>query len=221
MPSTAEENYLKAIFKLSRRHNDPVSTNEIATMMQTTASSVTDMLKKLADKKLLEYEKYKGVRLTNKGDKIATNLVRRHRLWETFLVEKLNFNWDEVHDIAEELEHIESELLTERLESFLGFPKFDPHGDPIPDAQGNIPFHNPMVLSDLKTGQTCQVIGVKDTSKDFLRYMDHIKIELGSTLKVKEIVSYDKSIKVQLDKKKEIQISHQVSRNLYIKLLTA
>ncbi|TVR77574.1 MAG: metal-dependent transcriptional regulator [Chitinophagaceae bacterium] len=218
MPSTAEENYLKAIFKLSRQNHEPISTNEIAAMMQTTASSVTDMLKKLSDKELLEYEKYKGVRLTSEGSKIAKNLVRRHRLWEVFLVDKLNFSWDEVHDIAEELEHIESDVLIERLEAFLEFPKYDPHGDPIPDAEGNIPLHTQMLLSDLKKGQKGKVMGVKDTSRDFLQYMDQLNIELGSQIKIISITEYDKSMFIQINGDKEFQISNQVSRNLYVKI---
>src|SRR5690554_5916872 len=138
MFSDSEENYLKSIFHLQRLSEDGVSTNAIADRMQTKASSVTDMLKKLADKDLVNYIKYQGVTLTNKGKKTAASIIRKHRLWEVFLVEKLDFNWDEVHEIAEQLEHIQSEKLIKKLDAFLGYPKKDPHGDPIPDADGEI-----------------------------------------------------------------------------------
>ena len=149
MNSFTEENYLKAIYKLSLNGVQGVSTNAIADKLATKPSSVTDMIKKLADKKLVSYQKYQGVNLTKKGSDVAVSIIRNHRLWEVFLVEKLNFKWDEVHDLAEELEHINTHKLTERLDEFLGFPKFDPHGDPIPDKDGNIIQHKDVTLSDL------------------------------------------------------------------------
>jgi len=151
--SRTEENYLKAIFQLCEGSEQPASTNSIAQSMQTAAASVTDMIKKLSKKDLIHYQKHKGVRLTEVGNRIATNLIRNHRLWETFLVEKLKFSWEEVHEIAEELEHVQAEKLINRLDDFLGNPKFDPHGDPIPDAQGNFTFRKQIALPDLPEGK--------------------------------------------------------------------
>src|SRR5688572_3663166 len=157
MNSHTEENYLKAIFKLLEKEKGEVSTNAIAEKVNTKAASVTDMLKKLADKKLINYKKYQGVTLTAKGEKIAINIIRKHRLWEVFLVEKLKYKWDEIHDIAEQLEHIQSDSLIDRIDSFLNYPKFDPHGDPIPDLNGNFQQQKSQLLSTITKGNTCIV----------------------------------------------------------------
>jgi len=154
----AEENYLKAIYKLSNRDVSAVSTNRIAHEMSTSAASVTDMVKRLAEKNMVGYEKYKGVKLTENGLEKAKSMIRNHRLWEVFLVEKLNFGWDEIHDLAEELEHIGSVELIARLDNFLGNPKFDPHGDPIPDAKGKMLLRSQVLLSQIKTGSFCSVV---------------------------------------------------------------
>ena len=219
MNSFTEENYLKAIFKLSTKESDGVSTNSIALELNTKASSVTDMIKKLSDKKLINYKKYRGVNLTKKGKDIAVSIIRNHRLWEVFLVEKLNFKWDEVHDLAEELEHIKSGKLTEQLDSFLEFPKYDPHGDPIPDKNGNINRHQDITLSDLKTNENGIVVGVKEHSKSYLNYLETINLVLGAKIKISEIVEFDKSMSVSVDKKQSVNISHQASKNLIIKKL--
>jgi len=158
--SEAEENYLKAIFKISEKEDRPVSTSAIAAEMNTSAASVTDMIKKLSEKALVLHEKYRGVVLTDAGSGIAKKLIRKHRLWEVFLVNKLDFSWDEVHAIAEQLEHIHSDRLIERLDDFLGFPRFDPHGDPIPDAEGNMVLRKQVLLSELKEGNSCVIVGV-------------------------------------------------------------
>src|SRR5680860_794131 len=150
MLTFSEENYLKAIFHLERTHPNGVSTNALAKEMETKASSVTDMIKKLSEKNLINYKKYKGFKLSHFGMKTAIAIIRKHRLWEVFLVEKLNFSWDEVHEVAEQLENIKSEQLIRELDRFLGFPKRDPHGDPIPDAEGNFTVLNKVLLSDLK-----------------------------------------------------------------------
>ena len=171
MNSFTEENYLKAIFKLSMGSNKEVSTNAIAEQLDTKASSVTDMIKKLSDKKLVKYVKYKGVSLNEKGEEIAVSIIRNHRLWEVFLVEKLDFKWDEVHEFAEELEHIKSDKLTERLDTFLGFPKYDPHGDPIPDKDGNINRHKDITIANLKINDKGVIVGVKEHSKGYLKYL--------------------------------------------------
>ena len=195
--STTEENYIKAIYHLSIG-KETVATNAIAEAMDTTAASVTDMLRKLNDKQIIDYTKYKGVSLTKDGEIIATQLVRKHRLWEVFLNEKLGFAWDKVHDIAEQLEHIRSEELTERLDNFLGKPKFDPHGDPIPDAKGRIHSHNYKLLSEIKEGDDVVVMGVKDSSAKFLHYLDSQKIALGSKVRIEQKVDFDNSVKVSI-----------------------
>lgn len=218
MNSFTEENYLKAIFKLSKGKVE-VSTNSVAAEMDTKASSVTDMLKKLADKKLVKYAPYKGVKLTEEGNKIAISIVRKHRLWEVFLVEKLNFKWDEVHDIAEQLEHIQSDELVERLDEFLENPKYDPHGDPIPDKEGNINRHKDLTLSDLKMSEKGVIVGVKEHSKPFLNYLDQLGLLLGSEIEVLNKIEFDNTMSISINKKSKSTISNQASKNLYIKKL--
>lgn len=214
--SQTEENYLKVIFSLSKNKNTPVSTNAISSEIKTSAASVTDMLKRLSEKELIHYEKYKGVNLTEKGDRIARWLVRKHRLWETFLVDKLDFNWDEVHVIAEQLEHIRSEELVERLDAFLGRPKFDPHGDPIPDAEGNFAFRKQVLLSEMQKGEQGVVVGVRDHSPAFLQYLDYVELILGARIQVLEKFNYDESMKIALNQEKEQLLSKKVCQNLYV-----
>ncbi|MBL4593652.1 MAG: metal-dependent transcriptional regulator [Flavobacteriales bacterium] len=216
MLTFTEENYLKAIFKLSSKKIDGVSTNSIAEELSTKASSVTDMIKKLSDKKLVKYKKYQGVSLTKKGKQIAVSIVRNHRLWEVFLVEKLNFKWDEVHDLAEDLEHINSEKLTDQLDAFLEFPKYDPHGDPIPDKDGNVYNHKDETLADLQKGEKGIVVGVKEHSKSYLKYLESINLVLGAEIKINDIVEFDNSMSISVNKK-TVNISHQASKNLIIK----
>lgn len=216
MNSFTEENYLKAIYKLSLNGVQGVSTNAIADKLATKPSSVTDMIKKLADKKLVSYQKYQGVNLTKKGSDVAVSIIRNHRLWEVFLVEKLNFKWDEVHDLAEELEHINTHKLTERLDEFLGFPKFDPHGDPIPDKDGNIIQHKDVTLSDLIRGEKAVVVGVKEHSKSYLNYLEQLQLVLGVEVKVKDIVEFDATMQILVNNKQVI-ISNQASKNLIVK----
>ncbi|MCH8903083.1 MAG: metal-dependent transcriptional regulator [Bacteroidetes bacterium] len=215
--SQTEENYLKTIFKLEEKFSGSISTNAIAEMIKTTAASVTDMVKRLRTKKLVDHEKYKGTLLTKKGSAIAKNLIRKHRLWESFLVEKLNFNWDEVHDMAEQLEHIKSKILTKRLDEFLDHPKFDPHGDPIPDENGKIVYQSEILLSELKQNQTALITGVKDHSSKFLQYLETTKLVLGAKIKVLDVVDYDSSLLIQLNNKKEFRISEKVGNNLFVK----
>ena len=216
MLSKAVENYLKAIFSLSENRNDIVSTNSIAKKLNTKASSVTDMLRKLTLNKLVNHEKYKGVSLTTKGKKLATNIVRKHRLWETFLVEKLHFNWDEVHDVAEQLEHIKSDKLVTLLDEFLGNPKFDPHGDPIPDEFGKFPTSNSIPLSKLKEGDEGIVMGVSQDNSTFLKFLDKIDIKLGNLILVKDIIEFDSSVEILINNK-ESHISLEVARNILVK----
>ena len=185
--SVAEENYIKAIYHLQQTDGN-VTTNEVAAELQTKAASVTDMLKKLKQKKILNYEKYQGFRLSNEGKKIALIIVRKHRLWEYFLVEKLQFGWDEVHEVAEELEHITSTKLIDKLDAFLGNPKFDPHGDPIPDVNGKIPSQPQINLIDLAVNKLAQVSAVGSQSKELLELLKHKKIGIGTQLEVKKKV---------------------------------
>jgi DtxR family Mn-dependent transcriptional regulator len=213
----AEENYLKAIHFLAEGKEKGASTNEIAARLSTKASSVTDMIQRLSDKGLLTYEKYQGVHLTQEGVRVATRIIRKHRLWEVFLVDKLQFKWDEVHDIAEQLEHIQSPALTERLYAFLGYPQYDPHGDPIPDASGAFPEQNRNQLSDFKVGDRVQVTGVKHTSPDFLQFLEQHHLYLGTELTIAEVFPYDNSMRLQLGPKKAINVSQMVSYNLFVK----
>ena len=214
----SEENYLKTIYHLTIVSDSEVSTNAIAEMMETKASSVTDMLKKLADKDLVNYIKYQGVSLTNKGKLTAKMIVRKHRLWEVFLVEKLNFTWGEVHDIAEQLEHIKSEKLINKLDDFLGNPTEDPHGDPIPNAKGQIIAIEKQLLSELTENQTGICVGVKDSSSEFLKYLDKQEIALGSRIEIIEKETFDSSLKIKLDSK-ELTISNKIAVNLFVKLV--
>ncbi|WP_431243449.1 metal-dependent transcriptional regulator [Flavobacterium sp. P21] len=214
----SEENYLKSIYHLTAALETEVSTNAIAEIMETKASSVTDMLKKLAEKDLVNYKKYQGVSLTENGKLVAKMIVRKHRLWEVFLVEKLNFSWDEVHDIAEQLEHIKSEQLINRLDDFLGNPTEDPHGDPIPDANGRIIKIEKQLLSELSENQTGVCVGVKDTSSEFLKYLDKQGIALGSKIEFISKESFDLSVKIKVNER-ELSISNKIASNLFVKLV--
>ena len=216
MFSQAEENYVKAIYTLDATPKKGVSTNLIAEKMQTKASSVTDMLQKLSVKQLVDYKKYHGVQLSEKGKKIATSVIRKHRLWETFLVRKLHFSWDEVHDIAEQLEHIQSERLIDGLDAFLEFPTVDPHGDPIPDKAGNFIKQKKVKLSLLKENEQSMLLNVKDSSDSFLRYLDKKEIAIGDIIKVLSIEPYDKSIQIKIGKR-ELMITEEVAENLLVK----
>jgi DtxR family Mn-dependent transcriptional regulator len=212
----SEENYLKAIYHLSNHGTNEVSTNAIAEKMDTKASSVTDMIKKLADKNLVNYKKYQGVKLTQEGCITATSVIRKHRLWEVFLVNKLNFSWDEVHDIAEQLEHIKSSKLVNQLDAFLDFPTHDPHGDPIPDKDGNITKTDKVILSKISEGTDCVCVGVNDSSDEFLKFLNKHHIALGSQLKVIFKESFDESMTIQIGKN-QLNISKVISNNLYVK----
>ena len=214
----SEENYLKTIYHLSSTAESGVTTNAIAEMMETKASSVTDMLKKLAEKDLIIYKKYQGVSLTNSGLLSAKMIVRKHRLWEVFLVDKLDFTWDEVHDIAEQLEHIKSEKLINKLDDFLGNPTEDPHGDPIPNKKGDIPKVDKKLLSDLQLNQSSICVGVKDSSSEFLKYLDKQKIALGSKVEILEKETFDGSLFIAIDGN-EISISNKIANNLYVKTI--
>ncbi|WP_340066783.1 metal-dependent transcriptional regulator [Ascidiimonas aurantiaca] len=214
----SEENYLKAIYHLSRNYKDGVPTNAIAEQMDTKASSVTDMLKKLSEKKLVIYKKYQGVKLTREGHLYAARIVRKHRLWEVFLVKKLNFAWDEVHDVAEQLEHIKSEKLIKELDKFLEYPDRDPHGDPIPDHEGNIKTLSKTTLSACQKNDKGICVGVADTSSEFLKYLDKLHIGLGNTIEVISKESFDQSMSI-FNNGRELTVSAIVAQNIYIQKL--
>jgi DtxR family Mn-dependent transcriptional regulator len=214
--SSTEENYLKAIFKICEGEEKVATTNAIAAEMNTTAASVTDMLKRLSGKALINYESRKGVTLTEEGNKVATTLVRKHRLWEVFLVKTLHFSWDEVHEIAEQLEHIQSPELINRLDQLLGEPKFDPHGDPIPDAEGNFTFRRQTPLSEMLEGDEGVVVGVLEHSSTFLQYLDRMELGLGARVKLIEKFEFDASVRIILNAKTETIISNKVSSNLLV-----
>ena len=220
--SATEEDYLKAIYKIAEEQVNVVfvNTNAIAARMNTKAASVTDMIKRLSEKELISYQKYKGVQLTTVGNTIAKNLVRKHRLWEVFLVNKLGYKWDEVHDIAEQLEHIQSVDLIDRLDNFLDNPRFDPHGDPIPDKDGHFAQIMDGVLADLLENDTCMVMGVKDHSATFLRFLEEQQLVLGAIVTIIKIHDYDQSVTVKLGESGIVfTISNQVSQHLYVKVV--
>ncbi len=221
MLSRTEENYLKTIYQLTQSAGgDSATTSSIARALGTSSASVTDMIKKLADKGLIEYERYYGVDLTRLGQKLALSLIRKHRLWEVFLFEKLGFPWDEIHGVAEQLEHVDSALLIQRLDAYLGNPKFDPHGDPIPNEQGNLTYRAQMPLSQAaKQAQKLVVVGVKDQSPEFLKYLVACNIVPGSILEVDGIGAFDQSIKVRNEMQMELILSEAVSKNILVKFI--
>ncbi|MBL6871351.1 MAG: metal-dependent transcriptional regulator [Flavobacteriales bacterium] len=214
MNSQSEEDYLKAIYHLEMDY-DSISTNSVADYLNMKPSSVTDMLKKLADKKYINYQKYKGSSLTKKGKLIALSIIRKHRLWETFLVEKLGFGWDQVHLIAEQLEHIKSEELIENLGDFLGNPKYDPHGDPIPNKEGKIEKMNQKLLVELKIQQKGIITGVKKGTASLLSYLDKEKIKLGDSIKVLEVLEFDGTFIVEINNRK-LTFSEKICQNLLL-----
>jgi DtxR family transcriptional regulator, Mn-dependent transcriptional regulator len=216
MLSLTEENYLKAIYHLSEDGASGVSTSEIAEAMQTRAASVTDMIKRLWSKGLISYEKYHGVQITRQGKADALNVIRKHRLWETFLVNKLGFSWGEVHEVAEQLEHIQSPLLIEKLEVFLGHPLQDPHGHPIPDKHGKIKEVKKQPLSNIGKGNHGKVCSVTDSSSSFLQYLDKIGIGIGSVLEVQEKEAFDGSLEIIVDGKKKASLSQEASQNILV-----
>ncbi len=217
--SHTEENYIKCIFSLSGQEAKKVSTNAIAKRLGTSAASVTDMIQRLSAKSIVNYQKYYGVSLTTEGNQLALQLIRRHRLWETFLVDKLGFQWDEVHDMAEELEHVASEELVKRLDDFLGNPRFDPHGDPIPDQKGNIAFHKDVRLGEMEAGETGIVVGVIDHTPAFLQYLEKTGLVIQSKIAIIHLESYDNSTVLSVNNGKDIIISEKVAANLLVRKL--
>lgn len=215
MFSQSEENYLKAIFHLQQNANGGISTSSLSEKLTTKAASVTEMIKKLAEKNLVDYQKYYGVQLTETGRKHALLIIRKHRLWEFFLVKRLNFNWDEVHDVAEQLEHIKSPKLVEELDIFLGRPEYDPHGDPIPDANGNLPKAPKKRLSGLKKGDHAICKGFNDNSSSFLQFLDKQNIGLNTKIEVIGIESFDETMTILVNSN-TILLSKTATDNIYV-----
>lgn len=217
MLTLTEENYIKAVYTIQHKNESgEVSVNEIAERMQTRPATVTDMLKKLSEKELVHYEKYKKVYLTDAGTKVALTILRKHRLWETFLYEKLNFSWDEVHEVAEQLEHIRSPKLIERMDEFLGFPEYDPHGDPIPKNNGELPVSKAIPLSDVEIDVRCRFVAVNDTSSAFLQQLKRFKLEIGTQLTITERMPFDNSVWVNSDSGESIQLSEKIATNILV-----
>jgi DtxR family Mn-dependent transcriptional regulator len=219
MLSYTEENYLKSLLKICSQNEGKgeAGTNEIAAYLGVKPATATDMFKKLKDKELVNYEKYGKISLTALGQKISMQVLRKHRLWETFLCEKLEFSWDEVHEVAEQLEHIQSEKLVDKLDAYLNFPEFDPHGDAIPNAKGEMPKLVKTVLSDLKIGEKCMVMAVKDTSAVFLQYLQRLGIGIGTEIKVVDIVAFDGSLSIQIQDKEPNSVSMKFAESLFVR----
>ena len=214
--STSEENYIKAIFHLQKEEGI-VTTNELARELNTRPASVTDMMKKLRTKKLLHYEAYQGFRLSNEGKKVALNIIRRHRVWEYFLAEKLKFTWDEVHEVAEDLEHVSNKKLIDKLDEFLGFPRVDPHGDPIPDQEGKIETSRQVCLRDLPLNKLATVSHVSDQSSGILELLKHKHIGIGTKLEVKKKFDFDQSMEIKIGRQPVFTISEQLAKNIFVK----
>jgi DtxR family transcriptional regulator, Mn-dependent transcriptional regulator len=215
MLSFTEENYLKAIFHLSEGGSNAVLTNALAEAMNTKPATTTDMLKKLSAKALVEYERYHGVVLTTKGKTSALLVIRKHRLWETFLVQKLGFGWGEVHDVAEQLEHIHSTHLIDKLDEFLGYPKTDPHGDVIPDRNGHLKAKPQIGLDQLKSGYHGIIQAVRNSDTNLLKYLDKIGAKPGIRVEVLGKEEFDESMEL-LIKDKRVFVSKEVSKNILV-----
>ncbi len=217
MPQTlTEENYLKGIFRISQKKDIKITPTAIADELNVNAASVVDMIKKLTEKKLITYDKVKGAKLTDKGSKSALTIIRNHRLWEVFLIEKLGYSWDVVHDIAEQLEHIKHSELADRLDKFLGYPDYDPHGDPIPKSNGEMPNIVKTLLSEIEVGKTCRVAAVKDTSSIFLQYLLELTVSIGTKIKVLDKIAFDGSMSIQIGKEMKTIVSKKFAENLLV-----
>jgi DtxR family Mn-dependent transcriptional regulator len=216
MHTLSEENYLKAIYRLAQDKGQKITPKAISEILENNPASVVDMIRKLSDKQLIDYDKKKGARLTSQGLKDAILIVRRHRLWEVFLLEKLGFRWDEIHDIAEELEHVKNPSLADRLDQFLNFPEYDPHGDPIPKADGKIPKSYSLPLAGLKPGSFCHVAAVRDTSAAFLQYLVKLDIGIGTTIQLIEKIPYDDSLVISIAGQERTTVSRKFGENILV-----
>ena len=211
-----EENYLKAIYRLSLNGDNKITPTAIAEEISVNAASVVDMIKKLTEKELIIYDKVKGVKLTDRGSKTALTIIRNHRLWEVFLIEKLGYSWDVVHEIAEQLEHIKHPELADRLDKFLEYPDYDPHGDPIPKSNGEMPNLVKTLLSEIEVGKTCRVAAVKDTSSIFLQYLLELTVSIGTKIKVLDKIAFDGSMSIEIGKEMKTIVSKKFAENLLV-----
>ncbi len=216
MLTVSEENYLKSIFRLSRESDNKITLTAIAETLAHNTASVIDMIKKLSDKKLISYDKVSGVKLRELGSNLALQIIRKHRLWEVFLHDKLDYKWDEVHDIAEQLEHVGGNDLPDRLEKFLRFPKYDPHGDPIPNSNGRLAVLKSKPLGETALDKKVRITGVSDNSADFLRYLNKQNIQLNDAITIKEIHDFDRSVLVELKGKKEVYLSAEAAKKIFV-----
>jgi DtxR family Mn-dependent transcriptional regulator len=216
MHTLSEENYLKAIYNLDKQGLSKITPTAISEALGNNPASVVDMIKKLVEKQLLEYEKSKGVKLTGSGLSVAISIVRKHRLWEAFLLEKLGYGWDEVHDIAEQLEHVHHPDLADRLDKFLGFPQYDPHGDPIPKANGDTAITYKTLLAEIPEGKTCRVVAVKDTGASFLQYLKKLDIGIGTMVTLAEKIPFDNSLSIIINGKTQTTVSKVFAENLLV-----
>ncbi len=216
MQTLSEENYLKLIYHLSEDQTSRISTSALAAKLGVSAASVSEKLQRMAEKNLIDYEKSRGVTLTQVGQRVALKVIRKHRIWETFLVKSLSFGWEEVHEIAEQLEHINSDKLIERIEKLLDYPRFDPHGEPIPDAKGKVSKSCFQTLNEIDENTMCRITGVKEDSVEFLHLFTKIGLSVGDTLEVKSIEAYDKSLLLKINQNKQVYLSREMSQNIWI-----
>lgn len=216
-PHHSEENYLKTLYKLEGKPTGKVNNIALSKALDLNPATVLEMVRKLGNRKLVSVAADKSIRLTDKGKKRALQIIRRHRLWEVFLVEKLKYKWNEVHELAEQLEHIDSDELVKRLEAFLGFPSVDPHGDPIPDKSGKLKTYKTVPLSEVGIKKKVTIMHLADTSDEFLKYLDRVGLSLGDKLEITEIENYDKSLTV-FHKRNSITFSHEAARNILVML---
>ena len=216
MQSQSVENYLKTIFLLDQQGDEKVSATALAAMLGINPPSIIDMLKKLSGRKFIKYNKSSGVKLTASGTKTALLMVRKHRLWEMFLQEKLGYSWDEVHDIAEQLEHVQDDTLADRLAEFLGNPEFDPHGEPIPTTNGTLPDVSQKTLQEVEPDESCQIVSVKDTSKSFLQYLLRLNIGIGTSIKVIDRIEFDDSLNILIDNQEKATVSKKFAESLFV-----
>lgn len=216
MLSHTEENYLKALYKITfESGSNEAGTNELASLLIVKPATVNDMLKKLKEKELVDYEKYGKIKLTNNGQKIGLEIIRKHRLWETFLYDKLEFSWDEVHEVAEQLEHIQSAKLIDKLDKFLDYPEFDPHGDPIPDKSGALKIQHKKTLSEIAVGSNCKMVAVKDNSSPFLQYVDKVGLGINNEIKVVSIQDYDSMMVIEVNGQHS-SVSQKFAENIFV-----
>jgi DtxR family Mn-dependent transcriptional regulator len=216
MYTLSEENYLKAIYRLAQEKGQKITPKAISDILGNNPASVVDMIRKLVEKQLIDYDKKKGVRLTAQGQKNAILIVRKHRLWEVFLLEKLGYQWDEIHNIAEELEHIKDDTLADRLDKFLEFPEYDPHGDPIPKANGKVPKSYSVTLANLKEGTTYRVAAVRDTSSTFLQYLLKLEIGIGTNIRLIEKIPFDNSLVISISGKEKTTVSQKFGESILV-----